>query len=130
MVEKRFTKKMEKIREEVIPPELIGNEDYEILVLGWGSTYGPLKEVVDELASDKIAFLHFKQVYPLSVDTGNYLKRARKTIIFENNIKNQFGNLIKLELGFDIDERVLKYDGMPFSVEEVTNNLKKFLEGL
>jgi len=130
MVEKRFTKKMEKIREEVIPPELVGNEDYEILVLGWGSTYGTIKEVVNELDSDKIAFLHFKQVYPLSSDTGKYLKKALKTIIFENNINSQFGNLIKLELGFDIDETVLKYDGMPFSVEEVTNNLKKFLEGL
>ena len=130
MVEKRFTKKMEKIREEVIPPELVGNEDYEILVLGWGSTYGTIKEVVNELDSDKIAFLHFKQVYPLSSDTGKYLKKALKTIIFENNINSQFGNLIKLELGFDIDEAVLKYDGMPFSVEEVTNNLKKFLEGL
>jgi len=130
MVEKRFTKKMEKIREELIPPELVGNEDYEILVLGWGSTYGTIKEVVNELDSDKIAFLHFKQVYPLSSDTGKYLKKALKTIIFENNINSQFGNLIKLELGFDIDETVLKYDGMPFSVEEVTNNLKKFLEGL
>jgi len=130
MVEKRFTKKMEKIREEVIPPELVGNEDYEILVLGWGSTYGTIKEVVNELDSDKIAFLHFKQVYPLSTNTLNYLKKARKTIIFENNVSSQFGNLIKLELGFDIDEAVLKYDGMPFSVEEVTEKLEKLLEGL
>jgi 2-oxoglutarate ferredoxin oxidoreductase subunit alpha len=129
-VEKRFTKKMDKIREEVIPPELIGNEDYEILVVGWGSTYGTIKEVINELNSDKISFLHFKQVYPLSADTGNYLKKARKTIIFENNISSQFGNLIKLELGFDMDETFLKYDGMPFSVEEVTEILKKFWEGL
>jgi 2-oxoglutarate ferredoxin oxidoreductase subunit alpha len=130
MVEKRFTKKMEKIREEIIPAELVGNKDYEILVLGWGSTYGTIREVVYHLNSDKIAFLHFKQVYPLSTDTLNYLKKARKTIIFENNVSSQFGNLIKLELGFDIDEAVLKYDGMPFSVEEVTEKLEKLLEGL
>jgi 2-oxoglutarate ferredoxin oxidoreductase subunit alpha len=130
MVEKRFTKKMEKIREEIIPAELVGNKDYEILVLGWGSTYGTIREVVYHLNSDKIAFLHFKQVYPLSTDTLNYLKKARKTIIFENNVSSQFGNLIKLELGFDVDETVLKYDGMPFSVEEVTEKLEKLLEGL
>ncbi len=129
MVEKRFTKKMDKIREEVIPPELVGNEDYEILVVGWGSTYGTIKEVVNELHSDKIAFLYFKQVYPLSAETVKYLKKAHKTIIFENNISSQFGNLIKLELGFDMDETFLKYDGMPFSVEEVTEILKKFWEG-
>jgi 2-oxoglutarate ferredoxin oxidoreductase subunit alpha len=130
MVEKRFTKKMNKIREEVIPPELVGNEDYEILVVGWGSTYGTIKEVVNGLDSDKIAFLHFKQVYPLSIKTVKYFKKARKTVIFENNISSQFGKLIKLELGFDMDETFLKYDGMPFSVEEVTEILKKFWEGL
>ncbi|MGO9388609.1 MAG: 2-oxoacid:acceptor oxidoreductase subunit alpha [Methanobacterium sp.] len=129
MAEKRFTKKMDKIRGEVIPPELVGNEDYEILVVGWGSTYGTIKEVVNELHSDKIAFLYFKQVYPLSAETVKYLKKAHKTIIFENNISSQFGNLIKLELGFDMDETFLKYDGMPFSVEEVTEILKKFWEG-
>jgi 2-oxoglutarate ferredoxin oxidoreductase subunit alpha len=130
MVEKRFTKKMNKIREEVIPPELVGNEDYEILVVGWGSTYGTIKEVVNGLNSDKIAFLHFKQVYPLSIKTVKYFKKARKTVIFENNISSQFGKLIKLELGFDMDETFLKYNGMPFSVEEVTEILKKFWEGL
>ncbi len=76
-----------------------------------------------------MAFLYFKQVYPLSAETVKYLKKAHKTIIFENNISSQFGNLIKLELGFDMDETFLKYDGMPFSVEEVTEILKKFWEG-
>jgi 2-oxoglutarate ferredoxin oxidoreductase subunit alpha len=36
-------------------------------------------------------------------------------------------NLIKLETGFEIQEKVLKYDGMPFSVEEVEENLKTFM---
>ena len=130
MVEKRFSKKMEKIRKEMIPPELVGKEDYEVLVVGWGSTYSTIMEVLNELGSDKIAFLHYKQVYPLHSDTESYLKKARKTIIFENNVTAQFANLIKLELGFDIDEKVLKYDGMPFSVEEVTENLKKLMGSL
>ncbi len=130
MVEKRFSKKMEKIRKEMIPPELVGKEDYEVLVVGWGSTYSTIMEVLNKLGSDKIAFLHYKQVYPLHSDTESYLKKARKTIIFENNVTAQFANLIKLELGFDIDEKVLKYDGMPFSVEEVTENLKKLMGSL
>ena len=36
-------------------------------------------------------------------------------------------NLIKLETGFQIQEKVLKYDGMPFSSEEVEENLKNFI---
>ncbi|MGZ7070690.1 MAG: hypothetical protein ACXVHN_07710, partial [Methanobacterium sp.] len=80
------------------------------------------------LERDDMAFLHFKQVYPIHGNTLDYLKRAQKTIIFENNATSQFKNLIKLYTGFEIDINDLKYNGMPFSVEEVTERLKKILE--
>jgi len=128
MVEKRL-QKLKGIKKDVISPELVGNPDYKILVIGWGSTYGAIKEGIEELGREDIAFLHFKQVYPLHIDTLNYLKKAQKTIIFENNATSQFAGLIKLHTGFEIDEKVLKYNGMPFSVEEVTQHLKNFVEG-
>lgn len=130
MVEKRLYKKLEGIQKDVIPPKVIGNEDYEILVIGWGSTYGIIIESMDNLKKDNMAFLHFSQVYPLHDSIKNYLKKAKKTIIFENNAKSQFANLIKLQTGYEIDKSVLKYDGMPFSVEEVTESLKSFQEEL
>ena len=129
MVEKRL-KKLEGIKKDVVPPELIGPSDYRILVIGWGSTYGPIKETLDNLQSNDIAFLYFKQVYPLHESTRGYLEKARKTIIFENNANSQFGNLIKLNTGFEIHKKALKYNGMPFSVEEVTEYLKSLLEEL
>jgi len=127
MVEKRL-KKLEGIKRDVVPPELIGPSDYKILVIGWGYTYGPVKETLDNLQSNDIAFLYFKQVYPLYKDTLSYLKKAQKTIIFENNANGQFGNLINLETGFKIHVKALKYNGMPFSVEEVTEYLKSLQE--
>ena len=123
MVEKRL-KKLEGIKKDVVLPELIGPSDYKILVIGWGSTYGPIKETLNKLQSKDIAFLYFKQVYPLYEDTLSYLEKAQKTIIFENNANSQFGNLIKLNTDFDIHKKALKYNGMPFSVEEVTEHLK------
>ncbi|MGZ7042985.1 MAG: 2-oxoacid:acceptor oxidoreductase subunit alpha, partial [Methanobacterium sp.] len=113
MVEKRL-KKLEGIQKDVIEPELVGSEDYDILVIGWGSTYGAIKEALDILERDDMAFLHFKQVYPIHGNTLDYLKRAQKTIIFENNATSQFKNLIKLYTGFEIDINALKYNGMPF----------------
>lgn len=130
MVEKRFYKKLEGIQKDVVPPELIGSSDYDILVVGWGSTYGIIKEALDNLKKDNMSILYFKQVYPLHDSTKEYLEKAKKTIIFENNAKSQFSNLIKLETGFKIDKNVLKYDGMPFSVEEVTESIKSFQEEL
>jgi len=124
MVEKRLYKKLKGIEEDVIPPELIGPSDYDVLAIGWGSTYGAIKEALDNLKNDKTAFLYFKQVYPLHQGTKSYLEKAKKTIIFENNAQGQFANLIKMETGFEIGEKSLKYNGMPFSVEEVTETLK------
>lgn len=129
MVEKRL-KKLEGIKKDLIPPELVGNENYKFLVIGWGSTYGAIKEALDVIERDDIAFLHFKQVYPLHERTLDYLKKAEKTIIFENNATSQFKNLIKQDTGFEIHKEALKYDGMPFSVEEVTEYLKDFMEEL
>ena len=128
MVDKRL-KKLKEIEMETVPPELIGNSEYETLVIGWGSTYGPIKEAVANIENDKISVLYFKQVYPLHNSTLQSLNNAGKTIIFENNAQGQFSDLIKLKTGFEIDKRVLKYNGMPFSVEEIENTLKEFTEG-
>ncbi len=127
MVEKRL-KKLEEIKKDTIPPELIGSPDYNMLIIGWGSTYGIIKEALDNLNRDDVAFLYFKQVYPLHGSTIKYLDKADKTIIFENNAESQFANLIKNQTDFKIDKNILKYNGRPFSVEEVTESLKKFME--
>ncbi len=126
MVEKRL-RKLEQMRKEVVPPELVGDKNYQTLALGWGSTYGAIKESLELLDQPGLAFLHFKQVYPLHPKTASYLKKAKKTIIFENNATSQFGQLIKLETGLEIDKKVLKYNGLPFSVEEITKSLRKEL---
>jgi 2-oxoglutarate ferredoxin oxidoreductase subunit alpha len=123
MVNKRL-KKLESVSQEAIPPELIGNPDYKTLVIAWGSNYNVVKEAMEKLGRDDLAFLHFKQVYPLHSSTADYLKKAEKTIIIENNATAQFANLIKLYTGISIDSKILKYNGLPFFVEEVEAALK------
>ena len=127
MVDKRL-RKLKEIEKETIPPELLGSTGYETLVIGWGSTYGPIKEALDNIGNDKISFLYFKQIYPLHMSTEQFVNKAQKTIIFENNAQGQFSDLIKLKTGFEIGKKVLKYNGMPFSVEEIENNLKLLME--
>jgi len=118
MVEKRL-KKLELIKNE-IEPELIGNKNYKTLVVSWGSTKG----VVEEALGNKkgVSFLHFKQVYPLHNKTLSYLKRAKKIVVIENNATGQFAKLLKREFGVKC-ESVLKYSGLPFSVEELNEKL-------
>ena len=125
IVEKRL-KKLNLIEEEIIPPELIGDQNYKTLIIGWGSTYNAIKEAVENLGRDDIAFLHFKQVYPLHPDTVDYLEKAERTVIIEGNATSQFGKLIKLHTGFEVDEKGLKYNGLQFAVEEIEENLNLF----
>jgi len=127
MVNKRF-KKLDLLKKDVIPPELVGSENYRTLIIGWGSTYHTIKEALERLGREDIALLHFKQVYPLHSNTVDYLQKAKKRVIVENNGTGQFGQLIRMQTGFNMDRKILKYNGLPFSVEELEGQLKSVLE--
>ncbi len=127
MVKKRLAK-IKLIEKDAIPPELIGREDYNILLIGWGSTYKPVVEALDILGRADLSFLHFKQVYPMPEGTLDFLEKADKLIIIENNATSQFGKLIKLKTGLDIKNKLLKYSGLPYSVEEVVSRLQEILD--
>ena len=127
MVDKRL-RKLESLKAEIYPPELWPDESYKNLVICWGSTYHIVKEALVQLGRDDTSMLHYKQVYPLHPDTADYLNKAAKTIIVESNATSQFGKLIKLGAGIEIDERILKYSGLSFTVEEVVESLEKILD--
>ena len=127
MVDKRL-KKLDLLRNDMTPPELVGPKNQETLIVGWGSTYHAIKEALGRLGTKDVAFLHFKQVYPLHPEAIAYFKKAKKTVIVENNGTAQFGQLIRLQTGFDMDHKILKYNGLPFSVEELEERLKSILD--
>jgi 2-oxoglutarate ferredoxin oxidoreductase subunit alpha len=83
MVDKRF-KKLDLLRKDIIPPELIGPQNYKTLIIGWGSTYQAIREALGNLGTKDVAFLHFNQVYPLHPNTIPYLQKAKKRVIIEN----------------------------------------------
>ena len=126
MVEKRL-KKFKELEKDKISPELIGTREYEILIVGWGSTYHIIKEAVENLKKYKIAFLHFKQIYPLPSGIKEYFKKAKKTIVVENNATSQFGKLLELFTGIAVEHKILKFNGLPFFVDELTDKLEKIM---
>lgn len=123
MNDKRLAKES-LILDDYIKPELIGSKDYERLIIGWGSTYGVIKEAV-ESSSEKVAFLHLKQVYPLSQDILNYIHTNTKVSVIENNATGQLSDLLSLRLGLTIDDKYVKYNGVPFTIEEIDAYIKE-----
>jgi 2-oxoglutarate ferredoxin oxidoreductase subunit alpha len=126
MVDKRL-KKLQSFAKESIPPTLHGEEGCENLVIGWGSTHGALKEAVKNLDDRRLALLHFRQVHPLHPRAAGYIEGAGRTIMVENNATSQFGKILATETGHRVDHTILKYDGLPFSVEELEKRIKKLL---
>ena len=127
MQEKRALRKLETIKRDAPLPKLIGNENSEYLVVSWGSTFHVVEETIEKLGSKNVAHLHFSWVYPLNPEAKKFFE-GKKVIVVENNITGQFADLLWKELGVKADHRVLKYDGRPFSVEEVLDALREVVE--
>jgi len=129
MVNKRLLLKLPLIGKEIAPPFFYGHDEPEIVIAGWGSVYGVIKESVDRLmAGSKIAMLHFSELWPFpSPDSSAYLdilKKSRLSICVENNATGQFARLIRRETGFVFNARINRYDGRPFTLEELIRDLE------
>ncbi len=123
MVDKRLSK-YQLLEKEIIPPKFEGNPDFNTLVISWGSTYYTIKEALDNVSKKNLAFLHFSQIFPLPKNLSETLKKAKKLIVIEGNSSGQFAQLLKLHTGREADQKILKYNGMPFSVEEIEKELE------
>lgn len=122
MVNKRLFKKLPLIRKEIEPPSIYGHSNPKVVISGWGSTYGVMKEAVDELSANwDIAMLHFSEIYPFPpTNKFNYLKTlkdAKMTICVENNATGQFARLMRAETGYAFNRLINRFDGRPFTLE-------------
>jgi 2-oxoglutarate ferredoxin oxidoreductase subunit alpha len=128
MMEKRLGK-LASIKGEMSPPLLYGSEKPEIVIAGWGSTYGVLREAVDALTGKgrKAAMLFFSELYPLP--DGDYMKvleGAKVSLCAETNATGQFAALLRAETGFAFTGSIRKYDGRPFTVDCILGELDAY----
>jgi 2-oxoglutarate ferredoxin oxidoreductase subunit alpha len=120
-------RKMEGLKKEVQEPEFIGPEDFDILLVGWGSTWGPIAEAVRLLngVGEKAAALVFGDVYPLPErEIVQKSAKAKRVINVEQNATGQLAGLIREFTGVTMDGSVLKYDGRQISGEEIAAQVK------
>jgi 2-oxoglutarate ferredoxin oxidoreductase subunit alpha len=133
MVNKRLFEKLPRIRAEMEHPLHYGARDPDIVIVGWGSNYGVMKEAVDSLSAElSIAMLHFSEVYPLPDTQGfdymKLLRDARFSICIENNARSQFARLMRAETGYEFKGRINRYDGRPFLLEDIREGIHDYLK--
>ena len=127
MVDKRM-RKLETLAGEMDEPDLYGDTQPELLLIGWGSTYGVLREAVDALSASgtKTAMLHFSDIWPLPQKRlKDMLAEVKRSCCVENNATGQLASLIRRETGLLIDRSILKYDGRPFMADEIVKEVEQ-----
>ncbi|HOX40089.1 MAG TPA: 2-oxoacid:acceptor oxidoreductase subunit alpha [Candidatus Brocadiia bacterium] len=127
MADKR-SRKLGGITSEVIPPQYVGDETPELLFVTWGSSSGSVLEAAEVLRAGgrKVGTLCFSQVWPLVPEQFvERLEKALRVVGVEGNATGQFCRLIRRETGFEIRDRVLRYDGLPVTPEFVLAGLGK-----
>jgi 2-oxoglutarate ferredoxin oxidoreductase subunit alpha len=134
---KMMRKRMRKIElaGEVIPDAkkatLHGPKSAPITLVGWGSSKGAILDGMEDLKSDGIEtnFLQVRYVNPFPTNfVQQVLGSARRKIAIENNYSAQMAGLIREKTGIAMDNTIVKFDGRPFSQNEIYEGVKDILK--
>ncbi|MQF69536.1 2-oxoacid:acceptor oxidoreductase subunit alpha [SAR202 cluster bacterium AD-804-J14_MRT_500m] len=131
MVEKR-ARKFEAALRDIAPPELDGPANAQVTLLGWGSTYGVIKEAIEQLTEKGVVAnqLAISWIVPLhAAEITDIVSNAQRTIIVENNYSGQFYRYLRGETGLTIDGHIRKYDGEPFMPHHIVDGVLAQLAG-
>jgi 2-oxoglutarate ferredoxin oxidoreductase subunit alpha len=130
MVQKRSAKKAALLARETIPPAASDLSEAEIILVGFGSTRGVVKEAVERFGGKRAGCIHLPQVWPFpSEKLIEMLKPAHKAKIMtmENNATGQLSRLLRRETGIVCQDSILKYDGRPWTVDEAARAIEQAL---
>ncbi len=123
-------RKLEVARTELAPPKIYGSQQADITIVCWGSTFGVVMEAVDQLKEIGIVtnVLAFRNIWPLNGERLEpLLKGAKLLLSVECNYSGQLARTIRAETSFEIENKLLKYDGEPFYPYEIVKKVKEVL---
>lgn len=109
--------------------EVMGDADAELLVVGWGGTFGHLITAVNEIRREgyAVALAHFNYIKPFPKNTGEVLSSYKKHLVCELNM-GQFANYLRMNFPDHSYRQYNKVQGLPFTVKELKDAILKNLE--
>ena len=121
--------KVDKIADYIPELEVLGDEDADLLIVGWGGTYGHLRLAMDFMRDHgkKVAFAHFEYINPLPKNTADVLRKYKKIVVAEQNL-GQFAGYLRMKVpGLNISQ-FNQVKGQPFVTRELIDAFTKLLE--
>ncbi len=113
--------RQEKIDKILVPDvEVEGDKDAELLIVGFGGTYGHLHAAMTEMqaAGMKVAQAHFKFINPLPKNTAEVLKKYKKVVVAEQNL-GQFAGWLRMKVDNFVPYQFNEVKGQPFAVADL-----------
>ncbi len=118
--------KLQKLAEELPVPELYGDPEGDTLLVGWGSTYGPIHDAVKRArrAGEKIAAIHLRHIHPLPNGLDKIFAKFKRVIVVEMNDQGIYGFgqlaiILRARYCEPKIESLTKTDGLTFRVREI-----------
>lgn len=116
--------RQEKVNKISVPDlEVEGDvEDADLLIVGFGGTYGHLHAAMDEMrdAGHKVALAQFRYINPLPKNTSEVLKRYPKVVVAEQNM-GQLAAFLRMKVDNFVPQQFNEVKGQPFVVEELVD---------
>src|SRR5215471_4054172 len=109
-----------------------GQKKTPVLIVAWGSTTGAIRDALGRIdpQHQNYSFLQFRFIRPsTTAPVSELLKTAAKVISFDCNYSGQIATLVRAETGFSVHHQVVKFDGRPFSEEEIIVTVEKAVAG-
>jgi 2-oxoglutarate ferredoxin oxidoreductase subunit alpha len=121
--------KIDKIAACVPEQEVIGDADADLLIVGWGGTFGHLCEAMETMREKgkKVALAHFKFINPLPANTAEVLAKYKKVVVAEQN-NGQFANYLRSKVSGFTPYKFNRVKGQPFIVSRLVEEFTKLLE--
>ncbi len=117
------------VAEDIPVQQVWGDEEGDLLVVGWGGTRGHLQNAVDELRSEghRVSLCHFNYIHPLPHGVREIFARFKKIVVCELN-EGQFAAYLRHELQEFRYEQYNKCEGQPFTVTELRRKFESLLK--
>jgi 2-oxoglutarate ferredoxin oxidoreductase subunit alpha len=121
--------KIKNIQNDIPDLKVEGDQEGDLLVVGWGGTFGTLIEAVNQarMAGYNVSLAHFQYLNPFPKNTEQVLKRFKKVLVPEINL-GQLAKIIKTEFLIPVEQFNL-VRGLPFKVADIYNRISEILGG-
>ncbi|MCK9281838.1 MAG: 2-oxoacid:acceptor oxidoreductase subunit alpha [Melioribacteraceae bacterium] len=121
--------KVQKIQQDIPDLEISYEQEGELLVLGWGGTYGAITEAVVKARAEghKVSQVHLKHLFPFPKNLANVLNSFKNVLLPELNL-GQLAKVLRSELFIDTIS-LTKIKGLPFKSSEIQNKIVEILGG-